>query len=118
MFPLAINHRMYLRDTTNRRSYFFLGLGVAFINVGDNGTRIMSAAASAPSLSERIIAEAALTLSDATDRGVRANSIGLYIGYRVQDTGRSGVRCAGRWRRLRNALTPQRLLTPWLTPIA
>jgi hypothetical protein len=82
VWPIALNHRMYLDAATDRRSYFFVGVGVAFINVDDSGTRIMARGGLGTELSERLIAEATLTLSDATDRGVRANSIGIYLGYR------------------------------------
>jgi hypothetical protein len=86
VLPIALNQRFYLgRGIYNRefRNYFFIGAGVAVIDVGASSTRFMLRGGVGTELGPNIIAEGVLTLSDESrGSGVRANAIGAYIGYR------------------------------------
>lgn len=82
IFPIMLNQRWY-NDVSDdmRRTYFFLGAGVAVIDVNSTDTALAGRAGFGMELSEHIFGEATLIYSDAA-AGARATSVGVYIGYR------------------------------------
>jgi hypothetical protein len=87
VFPIAINQRFYSKTGNSfypdGRSYFFIGGGVAIIDVSNRSdTKFMIRGGVGTELGPNIIAEAAATFSDRSKVDVRANAIGIYIGYR------------------------------------
>ncbi|MEZ0325274.1 MAG: hypothetical protein ACAH95_05165 [Fimbriimonas sp.] len=80
VLPVMINQRMYTSETTYR-SYFFFGVGFAFINVNGNGTALAARGGVGQELGPRTIAEIAAIISDRAG-GARATAITFNIGYR------------------------------------
>jgi len=84
MFPVMLNQRFYLKDTGEvgtGRTYYFVGLGVAFVDVFSSKVVPAIRGGIGKELGPHIFGEATIVLSDAAD-GARANTIGAYIGYR------------------------------------
>ncbi len=79
--PLMLNQRMYTSDVDFKRSYFFFGVGVVFVNVGGAGRALAARGGVGMELGPRTIAEVALLLSDRAG-GARANALTINIGYR------------------------------------
>lgn len=87
VFPLALNQRFYGRTVSGIEQYgapyFFVGVGLAIIDVTSAAdSRLLLRGGLGVELGPNIIAEATLTLTDKTKQNVRANAIGVYIGYR------------------------------------
>ncbi len=87
VFPIAINQRFYgkggSRFYEGGRNYFFAGLGVAIIDVaGRSSSKWMLRGGVGTEIGPNIIAEAVLTLSDESSTNVRANGVGVYLGYK------------------------------------
>lgn len=81
-WPITINQRIYTGGSeANRRTYFFLGAGIAFIDVTNSDTAVAFRGGFGTEVSDRIFAEVAGTLTDKAG-GSRANAVGLYVGYR------------------------------------
>jgi hypothetical protein len=80
VMPFMINHRVYT-SVADYRSYFFFGVGAAFMNVNGNGTALAARGGVGQELGPRVIAEIAAYLSDRAG-GARANAITFNIGYR------------------------------------
>lgn len=87
IFPLAVNLRWYTGGGNSYykegRSYYFLGAGVAIIDVGGSSSaKWMLRGGVGTQLGPNVIAEAIATFSDESDSKVRANAIGVYLGYK------------------------------------
>ena len=87
VFPLTITQRFYNNHGNSYykegRSYFFVGGGVAVIDVASKSSaKFCVRGGFGTELGPNIIAEASLTLSDKSKTNVRANAVGVYIGYR------------------------------------
>lgn len=82
VMPLMINQRWYNGGPdVFRRSYLFLGVGVAFIDVTNSGTAVAVRGGYGQELSDHIIAEIAGYISDKAG-GARANAVTVCLGYR------------------------------------
>jgi len=87
VFPLTVTQRFYSGKGNNYykegRSYFFVGGGIAIIDVEHkSSSKFCFRGGIGTELGPNIIAEASLTLSDRSKTDVRANAVGVYIGYR------------------------------------
>ena len=87
VFPIAINQRFWGSKGSpfwsEGRSYFFIGGGVAIIDVASkSSTKFMLRGGIGTEIGPNIIAEATLTLSDRSSTDVRANAVGIFLGYR------------------------------------
>lgn len=83
IFPIMINQRFYSQpiDVGNRRTYGFLGVGIAVLDVFNTKTVLAARGGVGVELGQNLFAEGTLYLS-APDQGVRANVVGLYVGYK------------------------------------
>jgi len=79
--PLFINQRWYTGSTETKRTYFFLGAGIDFIDVVSSNTALGLRGGFGEELGEHIIAEVAGYISDRAG-GARANAVTFSIGYR------------------------------------
>lgn len=87
VFPLTITQHFYTGKGNSYyregRSYFFVGGGIAIIDVANkSSSKFCLRGGVGTELGPNIIAEASLTLSDRSKTDVRANAVGVYIGYR------------------------------------
>ncbi len=82
-FPIFINQRWYNPGSNEdqNRSYFFLGAGIAVVDVTSTKTVLAGRAGFGTEFSEHLFGELNLILSDNAN-GARATSAGVYIGYR------------------------------------
>jgi hypothetical protein len=82
IIPITVNQRWYMKKNgTERRTYGFLGLGIAVVDVVQSGTALCFRGGLGVELGAATFAEVAVTLSEATNN-VKANTVGLYFGYR------------------------------------
>ena len=82
VIPLTINQRFYTRQINDgRRTYAFLGAGIAFIKGDDWDQAFAVRGGLGAELGERIVAEGALTITDKA-KGISGNLISFSIGYR------------------------------------
>ncbi len=82
IMPLAINQRFFMaKQGTNRRTYGFLGIGIAVTDVVTSGTSLCFRGGFGAELGANTFAEIALTLADAQNN-IKANTLGIYLGYR------------------------------------
>ena len=84
IFPFMINQRWYNKGAEldyGRKSYFFLGAGIAVVDVTSTKTVLAGRAGYGMEFGEHIFGELTFVISDDA-HGARANSIGGYIGYR------------------------------------
>jgi hypothetical protein len=84
LFPVMLNQRFYMKDTGevgSGRTYFFLGAGVAFVDVFTAKAVPAIRGGVGKEFGPHIFGEATVVLSDAAN-GARANTVGAYIGYR------------------------------------
>ncbi|MBL8064347.1 MAG: hypothetical protein JNM34_00665 [Chthonomonadaceae bacterium] len=84
IFPMMINQRWYNPNSSEEagtRGYFFLGAGAAIIDVNNSKTVLAARAGFGREFGEHIFGEINIILSDDAD-GARANSAGVYLGYR------------------------------------
>ena len=86
VFPILLNQRFYLspvNEIADRRTYAFVGLGAVFFDGGGSSARLGGRLGLGVELGQNLFAETALYLSDVTrNTGVRATSLGVYLGYR------------------------------------
>ncbi len=81
-WPVAINQRFYSgTNAQGHRNYFFVGLGMTFVNVSSSGSAIAARAGIGTELGPNIIAEIGGYVSDRAN-GVRGNAITFNVGYR------------------------------------
>jgi len=82
IYPLTINQRFYYGSDSTRRSYGFVGLGAFIIDGARSDTTLGVRGGFGTELGQNLFAEAAATFADSSKAKVRANTIGLYLGYR------------------------------------
>lgn len=87
VFPLAINQKFYTKRESRYyeggRTYFFVGAGVAVIDVaGSSSAKWMIRGGVGMEIGPNLIAEAVGTYSDESSTKVRAAGVGVYVGYR------------------------------------
>ena len=83
LFPICLNQRWYSSgdyESANRR-YYFLGIGVAVIDVVNTNTVAAARLGFGQEFGQHVFGELALVYSDASS-GARATSVGAYLGYR------------------------------------
>ena len=83
IFPIALNQRWYTSgdfESGNRR-YYFLGLGVAIVDVVNTKTVAAVRAGYGTELGPHVFGELTFVWSEVAS-GARATSIGGYLGYR------------------------------------
>jgi hypothetical protein len=82
-FPIMLNQRWYgpARPGTEQRTYAFLGLGVAIVDVVSTDTVLAARAGYGVELGPKIFAEGTFLFTDDAS-GARATSVGVYLGYR------------------------------------
>ena len=82
IIPIAINQKFYQGvEGQENRPYYFVGLGITFVNEKSSNTVLSGRAGVGLDLGERIFTEATLFLGDRA-ANVRPNLIGLYLGYK------------------------------------
>lgn len=81
IFPLCLNERFPLSSNKYGSTYFFVGAGVFFNQVGGSTTVLGVRGGLGIDLSSRIFLEATGTLSQVS-HGIETNTAGLYVGYR------------------------------------
>lgn len=86
MFPIMINQRWYGGDvspyTYGQRSYYFVGLGIAVIDIVTTDTVLAGRIGAGMEFGEHLFGEATFVISGEGNGGASATSGGLYIGYR------------------------------------
>ncbi|MDR3688377.1 MAG: hypothetical protein P4L46_03285 [Fimbriimonas sp.] len=81
-WPAAINQRFYMgQNAQGHRNYFFLGIGMTWVNVTTSGSGVSARGGLGTELGPNIIAELTGYIADQT-KGVRANAVTFDIGYR------------------------------------
>lgn len=81
VIPLMINQRWYTGGTPLRRSYFFVGVGMAFVDVDTSNSAVGARAGIGQELGEHIIAEISGFVSDKAG-DAHANAVTFSIGYK------------------------------------
>ncbi len=82
IFPIMFNQKFNSGSgDVKSKSYFFVGAGVAFIDVTSQSTVLAARLGFGAELGSHLIGETALYYSDAVD-GVHITSLGFYLGYR------------------------------------
>jgi hypothetical protein len=83
IFPLCINQRFYFNQnkSDSTRTYGFLGIGAAIVNIGSSNTVLAGRGGFGADLGPAIFFESALLLTD-KQSGVSGDSVSFYIGYR------------------------------------
>lgn len=83
LFPILLNQRYYNNDggMGAGRSYYQFGLGVAVIDVNSTDTVLAARVGYGKEFGENLFGEANFIYSE-SGAGVRATSLGFYIGYR------------------------------------
>lgn len=87
IFPITINQRFYAKGGNRYypegRNYFFLGAGVAIIDVGGQSSgKWMIRGGVGTEIGPNILVEASASFSDESKSGARANGVGVTFGYR------------------------------------
>jgi hypothetical protein len=86
IFPIMLNQRFHVQPTDPaqaHRVYGFVGLGAVILDVQPAATRFGGRFGMGIEFNDNLVGEVAVVLSDRTrDTNIRANSIGLYLGYR------------------------------------
>jgi hypothetical protein len=84
MIPVMLNQRMYFGQAMPGDPQFYGYFGVGFVSIDVYRSEIVwgARAGAGAQLSERLFVETGLTYSDAAN-GARANSVGLWFGYRL-----------------------------------
>jgi hypothetical protein len=87
VFPIAFNQRFWLGQNSSSLGrygtpYATFGIGAAIIDVGQSSTKLLLRGGLGVELGSHLCAEAILTLTDKSTSGVRANAVGIYVGYR------------------------------------
>ncbi len=82
-FPIMLNQKWFGKgeNQDDQLTYFFLGAGVAIVDVTSTKTVLAARAGVGRMFGEHIFGELNIVLSDDAN-GARANSVGVYLGYR------------------------------------
>lgn len=82
-FPIMLSQKWYSANQTyfGTRSYGFVGLGIAVIDITSTKTTIGARFGFGLELGPNMFTEATFVFSDAAN-GAKANSVGAYFGYR------------------------------------
>ena len=82
IFPLILNQRWYAKNTVaGKRTYFHVGFGIAFVDITKSRTTLAARGGFGLELGPNISTEINFLLSDNAN-GAKADSIGIYLGYR------------------------------------
>lgn len=83
IFPIMLNQKFYSANQTyfGTRSYGFIGLGIAIVDVTSTKTTIAARLGFGVELGPNLFTEGAFVVSDDAN-GAKANSVGVYLGYR------------------------------------
>lgn len=83
IFPILLNQKWYSANQTyfGTRSYGFVGVGIAVVDVFSTKTTIAARFGFGVELGPNMFTEAAFVFSDNAN-GAKANSVGAYFGYR------------------------------------
>jgi hypothetical protein len=81
IYPLTINQRFFYGES-GRRSYGFIGAGAFIIDANRSDTVLGIRGGFGTELGNNIFAEAAVTFADTSKAKIRANTVGVYVGYR------------------------------------
>jgi hypothetical protein len=85
MFPIMLNQRWYAMDDNpndDRRTYFFAGLGAAFMDIDESDTVLAGRVGLGAELGPNIFGEANLVLTGPDSGGFHGTGINFYVGYR------------------------------------
>lgn len=85
MFPVMINQRWYAKDDNLedfRRTYFFAGLGVSFMDIDKADTVFAGRVGLGAEFGQNIFGEANFTLTGRDSSGFYGTGANFYIGYR------------------------------------
>jgi len=81
-WPIAVNQRFYTgTNAAGHRSYYFIGVGMTFLNVTTSGGAIAARGGLGTELGPNIVAELGGYISDRAE-GARGNAVTFNIGYR------------------------------------
>lgn len=82
-WPIMISQKFYTnRDNSENRTYYTLGIGVVVFDVVSSDTVLGGKLGAGFELSRQLFLEGNYYLSDASKGNVRAQSFGMYLGYR------------------------------------
>jgi hypothetical protein len=83
MFPICLNQRFYMGGDfeSGNRTYYFLGAGVAIIDVVNTNTVAAARVGYGREMGPHTFGELTFVISDHSS-GARATSLGAYLGYR------------------------------------
>ncbi len=82
ILPITVNQRWFsTKPGRTLRTYGFLGLGVAIVDIIDSGTTLCFRGGFGMELGGSTFAEIALTVAEARN-GIKPNTVGIYFGYR------------------------------------
>jgi hypothetical protein len=79
LFPIFINQKFGFGEGNN--AYAVVGVGAMIVDLDRSGTRFGIRGGVGTTLGDNYFAEAIATFSDPV-KGVRGNTIGVYVGYR------------------------------------
>ena len=83
VFPVTYNMRVYQRNGTTRQSYFYGGLGFAFVDlIGSSDTVVCARGGFGMNVSDHTFIEAGGTFTAPTNSSGSFNTLGIYVGYR------------------------------------
>ncbi len=81
-YPVAVNQRFFTgQNAQGHRNYFFVGVGMTFVNVTSSANAISARGGFGTELGPNIIAELGGYISDRA-AGVRGNAVTFNVGYR------------------------------------
>lgn len=80
-FPILLTQKWYTGDSVENRQYFFVGAGVAIVNITSTKTVLAARAGVGKELGDALFGEISFTYSDSAN-GARATALGFYVGYR------------------------------------
>lgn len=81
-FPVLINQRWYSDDNGSGRSYFFVGAGVAFIDLVNSDTVLAGRIGYGKEFGQNTFGELTFNYSDGATGGGRATALSFHFGYR------------------------------------
>lgn len=82
IWPVMINQRWYAKNgIEGKRGYFHVGAGIAFVDITSSRSTIAGRLGFGLELGPNIFSEANFVISDNAN-GAKADSVGIYIGYR------------------------------------
>jgi len=80
-FPILLTQKWYVGDTVENRQYFFVGAGVAIVDLTSTKTVLAARAGVGKELGDALFGEVSFTYTDGAN-GARATALGFYVGYR------------------------------------